>query len=139
MSLLESLEGALDDQADDWLDGLADEAGALADKHLGLGDAALVKGGLSLLQDSGKDLAHLGIGGLVSVVARYAAGDVDGARLRYLETGATFAERRAASHASTADTVAATSDREATWEGVQGTLEELGAIALKILPLLLMA
>lgn len=140
MSVLDTLEELLVDQADDWLDDLTDGAGELADEHLSPGEAALAKGGLSLLKDAGSELAHLGAGGLVSVVARYAGGDVDGARIRYLGSGkATIDELVDASRASTAASVAATQAREATWESVQATLEELGAVALKILPLLLMA
>lgn len=139
MSLLSSIAGLAEDKGADAIEDLLGKAAELADEHLDGPEAGLAKEALEGLSERTEELAHLGTAGVVALVTRWTFQGASAAKLTYLAQSATFEERRAASHAATADAVKARSDRDQAWETVKATLEDVGKIALKLIPLLLAA
>lgn len=139
MSLLDVLEGLVDDKATDWLEQLVDAASERADDHLNGPEADLAKIALRKIGHEADALAHLGHGGLLSLLTRVAMREDEQAQLTYLTAGASFEERRAASHAATADAVREGLNRERAWESVLEMLKGLGKMLWRVIPLLLAA
>jgi len=140
MSLLDALPGLIEDRGAGVIERLAERAiEAIADSGYPEGDRDLAHQALDAISANSANLAHLGAGGLVSVLTYSGIGSRDKARLAYLASGASFEERRAASHAATAASVEARLERERNWEQTKAMLETIGKVALKVIPLLLAA
>ena len=141
MSLLSTIEGVVGDRAEDWLSGTLDRAEGLAADHIvGPVQSALVAKAFTMIREHEGELARLGGGGLVSLLTRAGFSKVDDAKLTYLRSGtATVAELIKASHRSTAEVAAATQKRVEDWKKVEQLLEEIGSVALRLIPFLIMA
>lgn len=149
MSLLDRAADAAADQIDehaaDWLTKGLGEARKLADRGgLALREAVLVEDVLNAAERHAPGLADVGRERLLAAIMWTGFGEKNLAHRAWLAdgsgTGATFAERRAASAASTARTAEATERREAAWEAFQKFAAEVGQTALRVaLPLLLAA
>lgn len=95
---------------------------------------------LDVLEEHQGALAHLGRARFAALVVQLGAGREDEARRLYLASGASFAERRAASATSTETTLADTAAREQAWREVLAGAREIGLLALKAaIPFLLAA
>lgn len=100
----------------------------------------LVLLGLDAAEQLAPEITALGVARGSAVLAHLGEGNLSAARLAYLAGRASFAERLAASSASTAATLAATAQREAEWEALKTRALEVGLTALRIaVPLLLAA
>ncbi len=139
MSFLDRLETLVDDKDADWIEKLIGSAIDRADDHLNGPEATLAKNALRKIGHEADALAHLGHGGLLSLLTRVASREDDQARLTYLATGTSFEERRAASHAATADVVRERLNRERAWDSVLEMLKGLGKMLWRVIPLLLAA
>ena len=139
MSLLDKLEGLVEDKGADWIEKLIEKAKERADDHLNGPEADLAKIALDKIGYESDALAHLGQGGLVSLLTRVATREDEQAKLTYLTAGATFEERRAASHAATAEAVNERLNREMAWDSVLEMLKGLGKMLWRVIPLLIAA
>jgi hypothetical protein len=129
----------VDDEADDWLAKGVDAAR----KHLGKLDhfeRDAAARALDLVEKYQAPLADVGRARLLAAIQWTGLGEKDKARRAWLAGGATFAERRAASSASTARTLEEAQRREVAWAEFQKFAAEAGMVALRVaLPLLLAA
>ena len=137
MSLLDELAGMAGDKGAEGIEELMDKAKDLAGDHLDGPEADLAKTALDKISARSEALAHLGQGAVVSLIARIATGEDELARQDFLRMN--FADRIAASEGSSADTVRDRVNRERYWYEVQEMIQDLGKMALKILPFLIAA
>jgi len=141
MSLMETLkkkgDDIIDEGGEEYLGKLIDEGRKAADvlKGLGLGEEGTraAYNALNLLDANKKPFVRLGKVGFAHLMGHWEDGDEAAARRLYLETQATFAERRAAMHAAGDAAVAESKEREESWNAVLGVLKGVGEIGLKFL------
>jgi hypothetical protein len=139
MSLLEKIAGLAEERSPDLVDKLVDKARGLADDHLNGPERDLAKRALDRLGESSEALGHLGAGGLISVLARLHLGQEDQAERAFMIAGMDFQEVLDAQDASTDGVIRERLNREAYWLEVRELVKDLGQIAVKVIPLLLMA
>lgn len=144
MSLLDQAadraHAVVDADSDDWLvKGVMrgrDLIVNLADER----EQAMASGVLGAIERHQGALADVGRARLLAAITWTGLGEKDKARRAWLAGGATFAERRSASSASTARTLEETSRREAAWDEFKKFAAEVGMTALRVgLPILLAA
>lgn len=136
MSLIEHVAG-FDGEGEDALLKALDKAKVLVDERFDGPERDMAKTGLDTISGYAGPLAHLGVGGVVSVMAQVGFDRNEDAQATFLTLS--FEERREASHASTDETVRERLNRERSWNEVEAMLKDLGTLALKLIPLLLMA
>lgn len=143
MSLLDQAadraHAVIDQDSDDWLAKGIMRGRTLADRlSRPEKDAALSV--LDVVEKHQGALADVGRARLLAAVTWSSLGDEAKARRAWLAGGATFAERRAASAASTTRTLEEAKRREAAWDEFKKFAVEAGQVALRVaLPLLLAA
>ena len=129
----------VDGEAEDWLAKGVEGARKHLDK-LEPTERDLAARALGLVEKYQAPLADVGRARLLAAIQWTGLGERDKARRAWLAGGATFAERRAASAASTARTLEETRRREVAWAEFQKFAAEAGMVALRVaLPLLLAA
>ena len=139
MSFLDDIEALVEDKDTDWIDRLVEKAKEQAEDHFSGPEADLARSALDKIGNNSEQLAHLGHGGLLSLLTRVVSREDEQARLTYLAFGATFDERRAASHAAASTAINERLNRELAWDGVLEMLKGLGKVLWRVIPLLLAA
>lgn len=139
MSVFDSLPGLIEGKTPEAVDRLIDRASMLAEGQFDGGeDTELVREGFQTLKGASGDLAHLGAGEIVSVLANWGIGHPN-TKAAFVSASMTFEERRAVSHAATAAAISARVEREKAWDRVAVVLEDVGMVVLKLIPFLLAA
>ncbi len=133
-TLIDKAAELVDDHSEEWADKLLKEGRELA-KDDALGDDGKKAAGesLDLLEANKQPFLRLGKLGFTTLLAMWRDDEKAEARRRYLETQATYAERRAAMHAAGDAAADDRTARKAAWEAVEDTLKEIGTIGLKFL------
>ncbi len=139
MSLLDKLANLAEDRSPEVVERIVERAKHLADENLNGPERDIAKMALDKISDKSTSLGHLGAGGLVSLLARFHLGEEDQAEVDYLAQGATFSERLAASRDASEEAIRERVNRERAWAEVRDLLKDLGQIAVKVIPLILMA
>lgn len=147
MSLLDTAGRAADEHMDDWVDKLLDRAGKLLDDAApvgppGLGSLSHEAGAAALIALEGHkdDLARLGRFGAAFALAAFGAGETEEQILTWLRQGATFEERLKAQADATSALSQATAEREAAWDSLKKTLQDVGRVAVRyVVPFLVAA
>jgi len=139
MGLVDKLPGLIEDKSPEVLRKGLGKAKELADEHLNGPERDLAKNAIDKIANKSDQLAHLGVSGVLGLVTQFHLGDKEKARLSYLAEVATFEERIAAAQESNREAVRARINRQRAWEDVREVLTDIGQIALKVIPLLLMA
>ena len=124
MSLIDKLTTLAEEKSPDVIERLVGNARDLASEHLNGPERDMAKRALDRLGDSSEALGHLGAGGLVALLAQFHLGNTEGAKASFLGSEPTFQE---------------VLNREAYWLEVRELVQDLGQIAIKVIPLLIMA
>lgn len=139
MSLIDKLTTLAEEKSPDVIERLVGNARDLASEHLNGPERDMAKRALDRLGDSSEALGHLGAGGLVALLAQFHLGNTEGAKASFLGSEPTFQEVLDAQDASTDGVVRERLNREAYWLEVRELVQDLGQIAIKVIPLLIMA
>ena len=139
MSLLDQLADLAENKSPEAIRRAVVRAKAVAGDHLGGPERDLAKAALDRIGQSSAALGHLGAGGLVSLIAQFHMGQQDDAKAVFFRGSATLAELDAATDELTAATIRDRINREAAWQETYELMRDLGKIAIKVLPLILMA
>ena len=139
MSLLEQLSDLVEDKTPEAIARAVERAKTVADDYLAGPERDLAKSALDRIGRSSGALGHLGAGGLVSLIAHFHLGEVDDAKRSFLAESATYEELRNASHSASEKAIRERMNREAAWQETYELMRDLGKIAIKVLPLILMA
>jgi len=142
--LKEKGDELLDEKGDQWLGRVLD-MGRTTLRARGIDgslDADGVKAAskaLDLLDENKQPFVRLGKVGFAWTMAHFVDGDEDAAKWKYLETKATFRERRAAMHAAGNAAFDERKEREEAWEETKDVLQKVGTLGLKFLATVAMA
>lgn len=139
MSLIDKLADLAEEKSPGLIEKAVAKARDLADENLNGPERDLAKRALDRIGEEAEALGHLGVGGLVSLLARFHLGEEDQAKLDYLADSATLDELLDESYASSAATANERVNREMAWHRVRDLFKDLGSLTIKVIPLLLMA
>lgn len=139
MSLIDKLSKLAENKSPEVIDRVVKRARQLADDNLNGPERDIAKRALDRIGEASEALGHLGSGGLISLLARFHLGDEEEARLAFLAGSASYEELRKASHDLGEAAMRDRLNREAYWAEVRELVKDLGQIAVKVIPLLLMA
>lgn len=135
--LASSAAAAIDDHSEDWVERLV-ESGREAVNNADLDDVPEelhehVPAALDALEAAARPAARLGLQALGWVVALLEDDKETEARRRYIETDATFAERRAFMQAAGDRAQREGQERQDSWDALQEALTKGGEVVVKAL------
>lgn len=131
----------LEERGPGWIDKALDKTVELArDAGLDPNEAALAIDAAEVVREHKGALTGVAVDAFRNTMALAWDGQIDAARRAFLETEASYDERRAAMQAGTDATYKDRVEREAAWAELADMFEEIGKMALKALvPILLAA
>jgi len=132
--LVEKASELVDDKSEGWLSKAIKEGKDLSTEDtLGKDGKKSADDALAIIEKNQKPLLRLGKVGFALLLSAWEDDDEAAAQRLYLETQATYSERRAALQAAGDNATQEREERDKAWEEVKGVLQEVGLIGLKFL------